>query len=169
MALFKRKSKPAEDPVSQIAQRTAPELIWTKSFKQSSNFRGFRRVKLRTHGEANVDDTLAYFRESKFDFKNSTIQLDHYLLPNTQVSGNAVSVIDEDNYIVNVFADGKRIGVVHSYNTDNYEMLTRYEFDSVSLKVDEKYHTDGTVMGQNVYLFVHYSGEEPPKPEKKYE
>ena len=77
------------------------------------------------------------------------------------------SVIDEDNYIVNVFVDGKRIGVVHSYNTDNYEMLTRYEFDSVSLKVDEKYHTDGTVMGQNVYLFVHYSGEEPPKPEKK--
>ena len=63
MALFKRKSKPAEEPISQITQRTAPELIWTKSFTQSSNFRGFRRVKLRTHGEANVDDTLAFFRE----------------------------------------------------------------------------------------------------------
>ena len=168
MALFKRKSKPAKEPISQITQRTAPELIWTKSFKQSSSFRGFCRVKLRTHGEANVDDTLAFFRGSKFDFKNSTIQLDHYLLPNTRVSGNVTSIIDEDNYIVNVFVDGKRIGVVHSDKSpDNYEKLTRYEFDSVSLKVDEKYHADGTVMGQNVYLFVHYIGEEPPTSEKK--
>lgn len=167
MALFKRKTKQAAEPTPQISQRTAPELIWTRSFNQSSNYRGFRRVKLRTHGEQNVDDTLAYFRESKFDFKNSTIQLDHYLLPNTRVNGNVVSVSDEDNYIINVFVDGKRIGVVHSNDPDKYVTLSQYEYDAVSLKVDEKYHADGTVMGQNVYLFVHYIGEEPPKPEKK--
>ena len=42
-------------------------------------------------------------------------------------------------------------------------MLFDYEYDKVHLKVDESYHADGTVMGTNIYLFVHYPGEEPIK------
>ena len=140
MALFKRKQKPAQKPVK------ITHKLFLKEFTQSGTFRGYRRVKLTTYGIDQVQETLAHFAQSGYDFKGCTITLE----------GLAVEgvFVDELMRVVNVFVNDQLIGCVYdSPGSDQYSMLTEYEFDKAHLLVE-----NGTV-----YLFVHYPGAAPLK------
>lgn len=132
MALFKKKQKPQQAPAK-------PEtyVIWHKTYKQSGSFRGFRRVKLAIYNEPGVDDTLAYFKPSGYNFKDRSIQL--------QCIRSTGVYVNEDMLAVNVFVEGMRIGCV--YGTSSYYDMMTEKIDKVHLKVDNN----------DVLLFVHYT------------
>ena len=130
MALFRRKQKTAP-------ANNEPVVLWNKTFTQSGSFRGFRRIKLTTYGEDLVQDTLAYFAQSGYNFKGCTIKLESLSITGT--------FTDRLLRVVNVFVDGKRIGCVYDNGTSQYDLLANSEYDKVHLRVE-----DG-----EVYLFVH--------------
>lgn len=126
MALFGKKKKPAP-------AQSGPELIWEKTFRQSSSFKGFKRIRLTTYNEPGVEESLAFFDGN---FRDRTIQLMHYRLPGVFTDGDA--------YVVNVYVDAKRIGCVYGRNS-GYDMLTGNDFDKVHVRTDNG----------DVYLFIH--------------
>jgi hypothetical protein len=65
-----------------------------------------------------------------------------------------VSVERDYNY-VNVYVDGKMIGRVGAASNHIDDLSTR-DFDKVHVMVEEVLRPDGSIMGDNVYLFVHY-------------
>lgn len=130
MALFRRKQKTAP-------AKNEPVVLWNKTFTQSGSFKGFRRIKLTTYGEDLVQDTLAYFAQSRYNFKGCTIKLESLSITGT--------FTDRLLRVVNVFVDGKRIGCVYDNGTSQYDLLANSEYDKVHLRVE-----DG-----EVYLFVH--------------
>jgi hypothetical protein len=133
--LFRKKSR------AQVADQQ-PVLVWSKEFPQSGTFKGYRLVKLSTYNDEQVKATLKHFSRSEFNFKGCQIRLDNLLLPGVFVDG--------ESCVVNVYVDDKKVGYI--YNTSTcYEMLTKYEYDKVYLKVE----------GPNVFLFVHYTGASP--------
>lgn len=139
-------------PVSvEVINASSSDIVWTKDFPQASNFRGFKRVKLKHTGIDGIEGVLSHFRGSAFDFKNSTVSINCI---RTVRSG------EEDRLSFDVFVDGKKIGVVPDYNFDAIGLLANTDIDKVFLQVDESYHADGTPMGQNIYLFVHPSNSE---------
>lgn len=158
MALFRRKKTQAQSQPSpkvqiQVQRQSSVSILWTKEFEHSSNFRGFRRIRLAHNGNEKCLKTLDKYRDSKFAFKGCPIKIE--CLHTVDDSGEYDSI--------NVYVNGDLIGRVPVTKDKELHMLTDYDYDAVSLMVDEKYHADGSVMGQNVYLFVHYVGEEPPK------
>ena len=118
-----------------------------------TSVRGFRRLQLRHIDVDGCEDTLSAFRPVGFNFKGCTI-----IVEGIEVISNGSTY-----RMVDVYVDGSRIGQVKSTMANELSMLFDYEYDKVHLKVDESYHADGTVMGTNIYLFVHYPGEEPIK------
>ena len=152
MSLFRRKKKQSE-AVAYNVVRNRETVLFRKQFVQSSSFRGFRRIKLSASHVDNYDQTLSYFRERDFDFKGSEILLECIKIE----SGSDVF------YRINVYVDGRMIGRVSEASDESISMLTDYEYDKAHVKVEEFYHKDGTVMGSNVYLFVHYPGVAPVK------
>lgn len=140
MALFKRKQKPAQRPV------TITSKLFLKEFTQSGTFKGYRRAKLTTYNVDHVQETLAYFAQKGYDFKGCKITLE----------GLAIEGIFADGLmrVVNVFVDDMLIGCVYDNpGSDRYSMLTEYEYDKVYLLVENS----------EVYLFVHYPGVAPLK------
>lgn len=141
-----------ETPVSiEVINASSSDIVWTKEFPQASNFRGFKRVKLKHIGIDGIEGALSHFRGSAFDFKNSTVKISCI---------RTVRPGEEDRLSFDVFVDGKKIGVVPDYNFDAIGLLANTDIDKVFLQVDESYHADGTPMGQNIYLFVHPSNTE---------
>ena len=124
------KSKPAPAP-----KRGAPKqsVLWSKTFRQSGSFEGYKRIKLTTYREFGVDATLAHFARKNYNFDGSAIQLQN------------VHVVGMNSFkVVNVYADAMRIGCI--YDTNSYYSAFSKDIDAVHLKVDG-----------DVYLFVHYA------------
>lgn len=137
--------------IQNVPSTTSVSVVWTKDFIQSGNFRGYKRIKLRHNGDSACAATIDAYRKVQFNFADRPITL------------KCVRAVEsgETYHHIDVSVDGYLIGQVANYSDKNLSMLMDYEYDAVYLMVDEKYHADGTVMGQNVYLFVHYVGEEP--------
>ena len=161
MALFGRKKQkslevqPSHSPQVQVQVKRSSDvsILWTKKFEHSQNYRGFRRIRLQHNGSNKCLSTIDKYRDSGFVFKGSPIELKCLK-----------TVTDYDEFkSIDVYVGGDLIGRVPETKEKDLSMLSDYEYDAVSLMVDEKRHADGSVMGQNVYLFVHYVGEEPPK------
>ena len=126
------KSKPA-------AKQAGSTVIWTKTYNQAKSFKGFKRIRLTTYKERDVDATLSYFAGRNYDFTNSAIQFQYVRVMNGSVIGGFS--------VVNVYADAKRIGCIYDTNYDNFDLLTKENIDSAYLRVDNG----------DVYLFVHYN------------
>ena len=149
---LKKKSEPPAEVSIEYSGPTT-EVLWTKDFIQALNFKGFRRIKLKHNGNKDCLKTLDKYRPDKFSFKDLPIRLECV----KKISNGQESVS------ISVYVDDNILGIVEDYMDKAMAMLTDYEYDKVYLMVDEKYHTDGSVMGQNVYLLVHYIGDEPEK------
>ena len=149
--------RPEMDPrLARIVQIVIEKTLGSARFsgytpEWKEEFRG--RIKLSASHVDNYDQTLSYFRERDFDFKGSEILLECIKIE----SGSDVF------YRINVYVDGRMIGRVSEASDESISMLTDYEYDKAHVKVEEFYHKDGTVMGSNVYLFVHYPGVAPVK------
>lgn len=155
VALFRRKNKNIQKNDTIIVEVAKPQrsVLFRKEFAQAGSFRGFRRLQLRHIDVDGCEDTLSAFRPAGFNFKGCTI-----IVEGIEETSNGSTY-----RMVDVYVDGSRIGQVKSTMANELSMLFDYEYDKVHLKVDESYHADGTVMGTNIYLFVHYPGEEPIK------
>lgn len=137
--------KRSEDLKAKAKASKKSKVIWKKEFPQSGTFRGYRRIKLTTYKEELVSETLAHFRRKGNDFKGSTITLENIAVKDV--------FVDRLMKVVNVYADGFRIGCVYDGSDDRYSMLTEYEYDKVHLKVEN----------DDVFLFVHYPVTAPLK------
>lgn len=141
MSLFKRIRKKSND-VSYQFIRHKEAVVYRREFLQSSSFRGFKRIKLSYSGVPSYDQTIGYFRKNGFDFKDNSVIVE------------CINVDREYNY-VNVYVDGRMIGCVGAAS-DHVGDLSSRDFDKIHVKVEEVLRPDGSVMGDNVYLFVHY-------------
>ena len=150
MSFFRRKKSGADPVVIDVVKRERT-VLFKREFAQASSFRGFRRIKLSTARVNNFDQTLAFFRDNGFDFKGCTVVLECI----------KEIVADQTYLTVNVYVNGHLIGFIGPAATNSILMLTEYEYDKVYVKVDEFKRPDGSIMGDNVYLFVHYPGEAP--------
>lgn len=150
MSLFRRKNR-FGSPSSGVAVRFAQpqhSLLFRKEFVQAGSFRGFRRVKLQHIDVEGCSETLDAFRAGGFNFKGLQIRIE----------GIGIRSNGESYRIANVYIDGRLIGRVKSTDDAGLSMLCDNEYDQAYLKVDEAYHSDGSVMGTTVYLFVHLVG-----------
>lgn len=148
-----KNSKKVPEPVTVEFEKPVFETVWTKEFVHTSNFRGFRRLSLVHNAIDECINTLALYRDGGFSFKGCPILLE---CVRKTYAGNSSDTI-------NVYVDGHLIGRLPEYKEKEQSMLTDYEYDKLHLRVEESYHADGSVMGQNVYLMVHYVNEEPPR------
>lgn len=145
--LFRRKNN-AGSAAPRVAVKFAqPQytLLFRKEFVQAGSFRGFRRVKLQHMDVEGCSDTLDAFRAGGFNFKSLPIKIE----------GIGIRSNGESYRIVNVYVGGRLIGRVKSTDDAGLGLLCDSEYDQAHLKVDAAYHNDGSVMGSNVYLFVH--------------
>lgn len=147
MSLFRRKNKTSPAAPAAAVRFAQPQrsLLFRKEFIQAGSFRGFRRVKLQYVDVEGCSETLDAFRAGGFSFKGLPIRIE----------GIGVQSNGESYRIVDVYVDGCLIGRVKSTDDAGLSMLCDSEYDQAYLKVDEAYHADGSVMGANVYLFVH--------------
>ena len=141
MSLFKRIRKKSDD-VSYQFIRHKETVVYRREFLQSSSFRGFKRIKLSYSGVPSYDQTISFFRSKGFDFNRCSVIVE------------CVGVERDYNY-VNVYVDGKMIGRVGAASNHIDDLSTR-DFDKVHVMVEEVLRPDGSIMGDNVYLFVHY-------------
>ena len=140
-----------EPVVIEVIGASSSDEVWTKEFPNTKNFRGFKRIKLKHKDVDGVDDTLSFYRSRAFDFKDTNIKISCI---------RTVQDGEEDKLSFDVYVDDKKIGEVPDYNFDGIGLLANTDIDKVCLRVEEAYHADGTVMGQNVYLFVHPTAPE---------
>lgn len=152
MSLFRRKKRQPE-AVAYNFVKNRETVLFRREFIQSSSFRGFRRIKLSASHVDGYEQTLSYFRKKDFYFKGSKILLECIKIE----SGSDVY------FRINVYVDGRMIGRVSEASDESISMLTEYEYDKAHIKVEELHRQDGSVMGSNVYLFVHYPDVAPVK------
>lgn len=156
MSLFnfgKKKTAPASapDPV--------PEVLWSKEFKQSGTFKGYRRIKLSRYFHEEIDKNVTYFEQYNYDMKGRTIQLTCTRFDKKRQDGSRIDVR----------VDGKLLGTVWQNDEQQWPMLTEYDFDKVHVRIEDTWPgcTDPSIVHTSVHLFVHYPADAPIKVDVK--
>ena len=123
------------------------KVAWCKEFVQASTFKGCKRYKLKHVDVDGAADTLALYRPA-FKFKDCPIMLERVDTYKGQ---------DLDGSKIKIYVDGRIIGLLPDYKPEDIEALSARPYDKVHVRVEESYHDDGSVMGQNVYLFIRFT------------
>ncbi len=126
--------------------------VFTVDMPQAHSFKGFRRAKLKHMDVDGCSETLSLYRPSGFDFKNSVIHIEGF----NKISNG------ENSRFARVYVDGHIIGVMAEYMYKELSFVFDNKFDKAFLRVEEAYHSDGTPMGANVYLFVRLCNQLSP-------
>lgn len=142
--------KQSDDAVVSVINESVERSVWTKDFVQSHSFKGCKRYKLKHVDVDGVADTLALYRP-EFAFKDCPITLERVdTFRGPELSGSKIKV----------YVDGHIIGFVPDYKPEEIVSLSDQPYDKAHVRVEEHYHDDGSVMGQNVYLFVRFVNAE---------
>lgn len=143
------------DPEPQLTQERAlpkKDIYSTQTFTQSKSFKGFRREKLSTFGLDGVELNHKYFREQyNDDFTNSAIQL------------MVVKARNDEGKCVRVVVDGRFMGNLYrsERTAESFDMIVAKKIDKAHFRVETAYYADGSLMGYNTYIMVHWPGIGP--------
>lgn len=140
------KNNKMHDPGTTV-QFAKPQIrrVFTVSMPQSHSFKGFRRINLRYADIDGCTETLSRYRSSGFKFKGSEIRIEGF----NKISNG------ESSRFAKVYVDNHIIGVIAEHMYRELSFVFDNKYDKAFLKVEEFYHTDGSIMGANIYLFVH--------------
>ena len=140
-----------------VATNTVPnytqKVLWAKQFPQASSFRGFRQIKMTSGYPEMVEATLSKYRPD-YNFKGCIITLQYV---ETKYRGQ------EPFREIYAYVSGNYIGRIAHHFDEGIDWLTNYNYDKAYIKVEEYNYADGKIMGQNVYLFLHFVGQQPIK------
>lgn len=143
MSLFKRKPKPTPKPEADV------KVFWSKTFAQSSGFKGYRQVPFSAYDPQLQDQTLTALAPK---YEVSTIRLDHV---EVKSHGNKFKAVD-------IYVNDMWLGCVYESREEAYAMLTKYNYDKAHVKLDPV-HIKGYTDQVRITFLLHFIGEQPPR------
>jgi len=153
MSLLFGKKKKKSKSTKAAEPKPTRKLLWSKTYTQSSSFKGYRKIMLSRYYSDSVDATISKLKKKKYDLAGSKIKLE-----------NIKSLDKYNNYqVVNVYINGMLIGSVFNSDKQGYEKLTKNKIDKVHLLIEDSApdFESPYVVTAKAYLLVHFADDDP--------